>query len=1221
MGDREIRIRRGYWDHKVVVLNPESRHYLDLIIANNDTLNEFFSVNTNEATCHFPLHRAAIAGLLGATAGFYNMLCSPIPSRPQTDFEGRTPFHMAALCGSEGVLKFLINKVVSGDLQPAIDLGEILDAKDSYLETALMVAVRMGNVVAAKILLESGARADIQDDFGRTALHFAVSNCPQLIRSLMDQNDLVAFIADRDGCTPLHVATKHASLEATSILLEALGQVDRLSHAISAKDNTGKTALQYAAERGCEEISRCLASAKYKGYAEMDDIERAAELAAMNGHLKTLRAIVDQECIRKFGSQVLNAAACSNQLLVVYCLLQNGASPNEKLKDGHIILSNALAKGLTEVVRALLEYGSDINAADSSGQTPLHCAAEHGMCEIAEILFAHKSITGQQANIDAPDRYRYTPLHYAARAGEREMVELLLQNKASTNHQSHRGETPLHVAVEYPTVVRLLAEAGSRLDALTLYESTPLHFAVIKGSLESAKVLLEQGASWDTVDYENNSPLRYAIVANDVTIVEAIIQHRLKLKKCVEISWADLKSAMVPSARRIMEFLVKWLPSILSMKDDNDNTPLHAAAECSDVGILALLLDAGSDIDALNNNKETPLFRSIALNKVDNLRFLMKRGGNVNQSRAEGRTLLHDAAFLGHVEGAVALLDAGAILNKPDARQMTPLYLAAQQCKAEMVELLLKKGADPNMTTAGGWSPLQSSISSDDPENSGAQICDLLISYNANINHQAGGLWTALQLAVDWNKEYAMEVLLENGADPNIAQEDGLTAFHISFECGVTNLMLDHPKAGIIDLEKMTRNGKAPIHLAVEEGECEIVELLLNKGVNFKAKTIQGLSCLDLASSRDTPNILKILLDRGWDIGDIASAYWWAIRLFKRENVKMLLEKGTSLLDEISVEGLSGLEAWLLMRPRTEIEQDTLLAVDFLKTEENSLFIRRAKLSMSIFELCVFSQEEFNVKLLRSCLEYLPKKMKMGGLGFREFRVATEVGRNELDIWDRLKSLKKHMLDRIKFRKRQSKEERDQDGWNLDQFLYQAEPRQSYDTWDTGAMNCPAKTPSALFVPPLWYAPDAYIGALVDILPAGLEARFKAGYKDGDIRSIRSDFPFPPRNLGHSYFEVTIHDLENEGVEEVVGNPLNGSRSTSKTEPPTIYIGFSGEFSIIKDAHPGWNVWSAGYHGGAGKVYQENCSASEALTTNLTYGPGDTVGCGIDTTQEQHHIP
>ena len=58
------------------------------------------------------------------------------------------------------------------------------------------------------------------------------------------------------------------------------------------------------------------------------------------------------------------------------------------------------------------------------------------------------------------------------------------------------------------------------------------------------------------------------------------------------------------------------------MKDSRGNTPLHLAVCTSHVGVITLLLKAGTDLKTLDNNGRTPM--ELAQSK---LRILQKSGG------------------------------------------------------------------------------------------------------------------------------------------------------------------------------------------------------------------------------------------------------------------------------------------------------------------------------------------------------------------------------------------------------------------------------------------------------------------------------------------------------------------------------------------------------------------------------------------------------------------
>ena len=84
--------------------------------------------------------------------------------------------------------------------------------------------------------------------------------------------------------------------------------------------------------------------------------------------------------------------------------------------------------------------------------------------------------------------------------------------------------------------------------------------------------------------------------------------------------------------------------------------------------------------------------------------------------------------------------------------------------------------------------------------------------------------------------------------------------------------------------------------------------------------------------------------------------------------------------------------------------------------------------------------------------------------------------------------------------------------------------------------------------------------------------------------------------MGLAYFEITVL----KPAAPLPSDPLD----------PVITIGFCGEFSDHLGRHPGWNLWSVGYHGDDGRAFREGFSRGDLI--GPVYGPGNTVGCGID---------
>ena len=159
--------------------------------------------------------------------------------------------------------------------------------------------------------------------------------------------------------------------------------------------------------------------------------------------------------------------------------------------------------------------------------------------------------------------------------------------------------------------------------------------------------------------------------------------------------------------------------------DDGGLTPLHQGAKNGNPVVTAHLLAAGADPDALDNEGYTPLHHS---NAVDGY----------------GWSSLHFAVPLADSSVVSALLGAGADLDALTVDGLTALHLAARQGGSAVVSDLLEAGADPHAIAGGGV---------------------------AGVEEAAG---TSLHLAARWNDDPSVVLaLLSGGADAAARDENG----------------------------------------------------------------------------------------------------------------------------------------------------------------------------------------------------------------------------------------------------------------------------------------------------------------------------------------------------------------------------------------------------------------------------------------------------------------
>ena len=204
----------------------------------------------------------------------------------------------------------------------------------------------------------------------------------------------------------------------------------------------------------------------------------------------------------------------------VRALLDGGADVDSATPDGATALLWAVHTDQPELVGLLLEAGADVEITNRYGVGPASLAAENGNAAILERLLG----AGVYANQTLPGGE--TLLMTAAHTGEPETVRTLLAHGADPNiREMTRGQTALMWAAanDNAAAIHLLAEQGADVNAKTDNPSpssgrynfgsapptgfTPLMFAVRAGHIDATRVLLDAGADVDGTVSDGQSAL------------------------------------------------------------------------------------------------------------------------------------------------------------------------------------------------------------------------------------------------------------------------------------------------------------------------------------------------------------------------------------------------------------------------------------------------------------------------------------------------------------------------------------------------------------------------------------------------------------------------------------------------------------------------------------------------------------------------------------------
>ncbi|XP_033743823.1 putative ankyrin repeat protein RF_0381 [Pecten maximus] len=254
-------------------------------------------------------------------------------------------------------------------------------------------------------------------------------------------------------------------------------------------------------------------------------------------------------------------------------------------------LSLACKQGNVEMVKMLVQEGSDIGAPGNDGKTALHYTCEGGdriidgnddekTDDFLEIL---QFLLDSGANVDWKDNMGRTPLFTACEADDLAMVSLLVRHNCDVNIQTVDGDCPIRVTC------RNAKFWTHRPGSSNLGQSHPSYFPPI----QITKVLLQANA-----DISKATLLPTAVQYKDAELIRELLE----------------------------------LGMDINMLDDNQCTPLGAA--CSSVNvpcnIVKLLLEHGADVNKGGGwRKQKPLIFAYVHNSVEKIRLLLSYGASL----------------------------------------------------------------------------------------------------------------------------------------------------------------------------------------------------------------------------------------------------------------------------------------------------------------------------------------------------------------------------------------------------------------------------------------------------------------------------------------------------------------------------------------------------------------------------------------------------------------
>lgn len=235
-------------------------------------------------------------------------------------------------------------------------------------------------------------------------------------------------------------------------------------------------------------------------------------------------------------------------------------------------------------------------------------------------------------------------------------------------------------------------------------------------------------------------------------------------------------------------------------------TALHWAAFLDDQTLARLLLEAEADVAVVTRvGAITPLSLAASNGSAVMIEALVAAKASVTIPTTTGATPLMAAATSGSVEAVRALLDHDAFVNaRETANGQTALMFAAWENRDDVIKLLVERGAHTGLTSwvvsmieprldnngdpvparrtrvpgansvMGGMTALLFAA-----RDGHLEAVRALVESGANIDQVAGGDGSSPMVIAIANGHYTLaKYLLDGGADPNVANIDGLAPLY-----------------------------------------------------------------------------------------------------------------------------------------------------------------------------------------------------------------------------------------------------------------------------------------------------------------------------------------------------------------------------------------------------------------------------------------------------------
>jgi ankyrin repeat protein len=384
-----------------------------------------------------------------------------------------------------------------------------------------------------------------------------------------------------------------------------------------------------------------------------------------------IQAGADAKAANRYGVTPLWLACMNGNAASVEMLLKAGADANTVLPEGETVLMTAARTGKAEAVRVLLQHGANVDTKENwHGQTALMWAAAEGHASVIDALVQ------RGADLRARSNGGFTALLFAAREGQIGAVQALLAAGADLNEAlpARRGrETSTS-----PGVAAAQAEVG--LNAFLL--------AAANAHYELAAMLLDKGAD------PNAAPQGWTALHQVSWVRKTGVagSNNPAPEGSGNMDGLEFVRRLVAKGAAVNARVTKQPSMGLTTLNAIGATPFLLAARTADADLMRVLAQLGADPTLPNGDNTTPLMVAAGVGTqnpgedpgtepevLQAVALALELGNDLNAVDNNGETAMHGAAYK-HVPSVVQFLaEKGArmdVWTQRNKKGWTPLRIA-----------------------------------------------------------------------------------------------------------------------------------------------------------------------------------------------------------------------------------------------------------------------------------------------------------------------------------------------------------------------------------------------------------------------------------------------------------------------------------------------------------------------------------------------------------------